>query len=71
MKDQRTFKDHHGTPIRSIRAFCIQCMGYQRTEVPLCTAPKCPLYPFRMGKRPQGSTYVSSLKELLDITARE
>ena len=33
-----------------IRAMCLECMGWQTTEVPRCTAPKCPLYPWRMGK---------------------
>jgi hypothetical protein len=37
------------TPIRAIRKFCIECMGHQIIEVPKCTAPFCPLFPFRMG----------------------
>jgi hypothetical protein len=28
-------------------AFCIMCMGYQPYEVARCTAPECPLYPYR------------------------
>jgi len=30
-----------------IRAFCFMCMGWVRSEVPLCTDPACPLYPYR------------------------
>ncbi len=31
----------------AIRAHCLMCMGWQPHEVPLCTAPGCPLYPYR------------------------
>ena len=31
----------------AIRAFCLECMGYQSAEVNRCTAPACPLYPYR------------------------
>jgi hypothetical protein len=38
---------------KAIRAFCIECMGNistSRSEVTYCTAPHCPLYPFRLGR---------------------
>lgn len=38
----------------AIRVHCIMCMGWQRGEVPLCTAPTCPLYPYRMGEAIHG-----------------
>ena len=38
------------SPIKAIRRFCLECMGYQQAEVPRCTAPNCPLFPFRMGE---------------------
>lgn len=41
-----------GTPMRAIRAMCLDCVCGSAKEVALCTAPKCPLYPFRFGKRP-------------------
>ena len=41
------------TPIKAIRAYCIECSGGMTKEVKLCTAEKCPLYPYRMGKRPK------------------
>lgn len=28
-------------------AFCIMCMGYSAASVKHCTAPHCPLYPYR------------------------
>lgn len=42
------------TPIKAIRAKCLDCCCGQNTEVRLCTAENCPLYPYRMGKRPKG-----------------
>ncbi len=31
----------------AMTAFCVMCMGYQAHEVKRCTAPACPLYPYR------------------------
>ena len=33
----------------AVRAMCLECMGYQAGEIPLCTSPTCPLYEFREG----------------------
>ena len=33
----------------AIRAFCVMCKGYQPRHVRGCTAPGCPLYPYRLG----------------------
>ena len=38
------------TRAKAIRAKCIDCMGGDKSEVRKCTATKCPLFPFRMGK---------------------
>lgn len=40
------------TPLQAIRAFCLECVCGQREEVTLCTAPHCPLYPYRFDVRP-------------------
>ena len=32
----------------SIRTHCLQCVGWNASEVRRCTSPKCPLYPFRI-----------------------
>ena len=40
------------TPMRAIRAKCIDCCCGQRAEVRQCTAQRCPLWPYRMGHRP-------------------
>jgi hypothetical protein len=38
------------TPMRGIKCYCEECVGYQKNEVIACTDRLCPLYPFRMGK---------------------
>lgn len=40
------------SPLKAIRAFCIDCQGETVREIKNCTAFKCPLYAFRMGKNP-------------------
>ena len=40
------------TPIRAIRENCIECSGGSFSEVRHCVIHMCPLYPYRMGKRP-------------------
>ena len=40
------------TPIKAIRAKCLDCSCQQPKEVRLCPATKCALWPYRLGKRP-------------------
>jgi len=40
------------TALKAIKEFCIECMGGDKKEVEHCTAPKCPLFDFRFGKKP-------------------
>jgi hypothetical protein len=40
------------TPVKAIRAKCIDCCCGQVYEVKRCSCPDCPLYPFRMGHNP-------------------
>ena len=42
------------TPMKAIRAKCLDCCYGSSHEVRLCTAEKCPLYPYRFCKRPKG-----------------
>lgn len=37
------------TPRTAIKAHCAECMCWNLAEVVRCTAPLCPLYPFRLG----------------------
>ncbi len=40
------------TPIKAIRAKCLDCCCGSAKEVELCPIPDCPLYPYRFGKNP-------------------
>lgn len=40
------------TPLKAIRAKCLDCTCYQPKEVRLCTITRCPLHEYRFGKRP-------------------
>jgi len=40
------------SPLKAIRASCVDCMGGQRKLVKQCDLRGCPLWPFRMGKNP-------------------
>lgn len=50
------------TPIKAIRAKCIDCCCGMTKEVKLCPITTCPLYPYRMGKRPRVDEDVDSNK---------
>ena len=41
------------TPIKAIRAKCLDCCAGQPKEVRLCTCEKCALFPYRLGHRPK------------------
>ena len=40
------------SPLKSIRAKCLDCMCNQPQEVRLCPSENCPLWPYRMGHNP-------------------
>lgn len=42
------------TPLQAIKEFCFLCCGENSAEVTRCTAPNCPLYPFRKGHSSEG-----------------
>ena len=39
-------------PVKVIREKCLDCCCGSANEVKLCTAERCPLHPWRMGKNP-------------------
>lgn len=42
------------TPLKAMRAKCLDCCCDQAKEVELCTCKdNCPLWPYRMGKMPE------------------
>ena len=40
------------SPVKAIRAYCLECCRESVTEVKLCPAEECPLHAFRFGKNP-------------------
>ena len=40
------------TPVKAIRAKCIDCCGGSSFEVKECPIKDCSLYPYRLGKNP-------------------
>ncbi len=51
------------TPVKAIRAKCLDCSGWQPSEVRQCTIKDCSLWPYRMGRRPDTSeTYLPPKK---------
>lgn len=40
------------TPLKAIRAKCLDCSCGSAAEVRECVIPTCPLFPFRMGHNP-------------------
>lgn len=48
------------TPIKAIQAYCIECSGGMTKEVRLCTVEKCPIFPYRMGKRQDKDTAIDN-----------
>ena len=45
MEEQKTL-----TPVKAIRAKCIECSGGNRSEADRCQIKDCPLYAYRHGK---------------------
>lgn len=44
------------TPMRAIRAKCLECCCGSAFEVKLCEVKSCPLYDYRLGKKSIGKT---------------
>ena len=43
------------TPIKAIRAKCIDCTNGQNVEIRECPITECPLWEYRMGRRPKSN----------------
>lgn len=56
------------TPIKAIRKHCMDCSCNERAEVRNCVIPNCPLYPFRMGKRPISTTFHKNISQKAENT---
>jgi hypothetical protein len=62
---------HLAQPVLSaIRAKCLDCCGAVPSEVRLCTAVRCPLWPYRMGTNPLRSRREISDEQRAALRAR-
>ena len=52
-KEDEQMADKILTPLKAIRAKCMDCCCGQAKEIKLCNMKNCPLYPYRLGKRPK------------------
>lgn len=59
------------TTLKVIRGFCLHCVGDSPKEVKDCTAGngnqeyyQCPLYPFRLGHRPEEKVGLTPIKSV-------
>lgn len=54
------------SPVKSIKKFCLDCVGGNIKERRLCIDTDCPLYPYRLGHNPNISRTISkkSIKNL-------
>lgn len=56
--DKVTFEEYAevgimpSNPVKVIRAKCLDCCAGAQSEVRMCTAVTCPLWPYRMGSNP-------------------
>ncbi len=48
------------SPLKAIRAKCLDCSGGSATEARECPCKGCELYPYRFGKRPNSAPRVLS-----------
>ena len=46
----------YDTPVKAIRKKCLDCSYWQPKEVRLCVVIDCPIYPYRLGHRPDEKT---------------
>ena len=59
------------TPIKAIRNRCIDCSAGSLVEVRLCPVTTCPIWPYRMGRRPTMSSNLSQVTLLDEQIMRE
>lgn len=51
-EDLRALGHRPGPPMSAVRAFCRDCSSGSVAEIRKCTRTTCPLWLYRMGKRP-------------------
>jgi len=58
------------TPLKAIKAKCLDCCGYQKKEVKFCSALNCPIWLFRFGRNPKSQNHlfdVSFFEEHINV----
>lgn len=58
------------TPLRAIRAKCLDCSGGSSTEVKVCPIKDCPLHPYRLGKSPNRTPRVLTEEQKAKLSER-
>ncbi len=53
------------TPLKAVRAHCVECCGGSTREASLCTANGCPVYPIRNGINKDPATGANKVKSVL------
>ena len=63
----------HLTPLKAIRAKCLDCSNDQPKEVRLCTHKDCALYKYRLGNNParKGIGNPNAFQEKNNISNKE
>jgi hypothetical protein len=41
------------TPMKAIRYFCVECVGWNVSLISICSDTNCPLFPYKSGRNPQ------------------
>lgn len=65
MPKKKVVGTQYASPIKAIRAKCMECSNYQYTEVTKCPIEDCALYAYRFGKNPfiKGRTLTDEQKK--------
>ena len=58
------------SPLKAIRAKCLDCSGDYINEVRECPITDCPLYAFRFGKNPYRTVKPMTEQEKADLVKR-
>lgn len=58
------------TPVKAIRAKCLDCCCGSSTEVKLCPCTGCPLYPYRTGHNPNRKGRILTEEQKKEIADR-
>lgn len=59
------------SPIKAIRAKCLECSCNQLGEVRECPITDCPLFPFRFGKNPYRKPISEERRQILSERAKK